>query len=401
MGFEVERNPKKAILLFKRVATVWANRVGQYYVGMMYRDGDGIEQNTELAIHWLLLSAKNGWNDAQVNLGYIYQYGIHAEKDFHKALYWYKKSLQATVGKDLYLFGNKEFKILNDSKELFLYQLSETINKMNGCPSPLNTAKSYDKRFKTKQNFYKTNFWYGMCQEQQNQVVVRSLIGEIYLFGHGRFKKDLSKADIWLEEAAKGGCKSAQFFKGYMFQCKNDYHGAFLWYTRASKNGKIEAMFKLAEFYYCGLGIEKNYIKAKHYCENILELVEHGRSYNMLGDIHANGVQGVLQRNYKKSMQCYMKAIRFGCGDGAAGIGLLYECGYGVKKSNTSAHKWYQEAAIGNSGRGQLLLGRMYMKGLVVEKDYDTAIFYLKKSLENGLLEAEGYIQQAISIKSK
>lgn len=401
MGFDVERNTKKAISLFKRAATIWRNRVGQYYVGMMYRDGDGIEQNTDAAIHWLSLSANNGWNDAQVNLGYIYQQGVYAKKDYNKALYWYKKSLQTSTNKELFLFGNKEFKIVNDSKELFLYKLSGTINKMNGCPSPLHTAKSYDKRFPTKQNFYKTNFWYSMCEEQQNHVLVRSLIGEIYLFGHGRFKKDHAKADIWLEKAAKGGSTNAQFFMGYLYQCKQNYNGAFLWYSRASKNGKIEAIFKMAEFYYCGMGVEKDYMKAKHYCETILECAEHGRSYNMLGDIHASGIDGLLQRNYKKAMQFYIKAIGYGCGDGAAGIGLLHECGYGVKKSNKSAYKWYLKSTIDNSGRGQLLLGRMYMKGLVVEKDYDTAMEYLQKSLENGLLEAEGYIQQAIIFKSK
>lgn len=199
MGFDVESDSKKAIILFKRAATIWKNRVGQYYVGMMYRDGDGIKQCTESAIRWLTLSANNGWNDAQVNLGLIYQRVVYAKKDYNKALHWYKKALQSSTRKELYLFGNKEFRIVNDSKQLFLYKLSGTINKMNGCPSPLHTAKSYDKGFPTKQNFYRTNFWYSMCEEQQNHVLVTSLIGELYLFGHGRFKRDHGKANIWLK----------------------------------------------------------------------------------------------------------------------------------------------------------------------------------------------------------
>ncbi|KAG2197469.1 hypothetical protein INT47_003077 [Mucor saturninus] len=402
MGFDVDRNVKKAMLLFKRVATVWKNRVGQYYVGMMYRDGDdGIRQCTESAIHWLTLSANGGWNDAQVNLGLIYHRGVYAKKDHTKALYWYKRSLQSKASQDLYLFGNKEFKIVNDSKQVFLYRLSEAINKKNGSPSPLHTAKSYDKRFLTKQNFYKTHFWYSMCEEQQNHVLVRSLVGELYLFGQGRLKKDYVKAEIWLEKAAKSGNANAQFFMGYLYQCKQNLNGAFLWYSRASKNGKVEAIFKMAEFYYCGMGVEKDYIKAKGYCETILECADHGRSYNMLGDIHASGVEGVVQRDYKKAMRYYMEAVKVGCGDGSAGIGLIYECGYGVKKNNKRAYQWYLKAATENSGRGQLLLGRMYMKGLVVEKNYDLAIQYLQKSLANGLLEAEGYIQQAISFRTK
>lgn len=149
------------------------------------------------------------------------------------------------------------------------------------------------------------------------------------------------------------------------------------------------------------MGVEKNYIKAKGYCEKILEYAEHGRSYNMLGDIYASGVDEVLQRDYKKAMGYYTKAMHMGCGDGSTGIGLLYECGYGVKKSNKAAYKWYLKAAVDNSGRGQLLLRRLYMKGLVVEKDYAAAINYLQQALANGLLEAEGYIQQAISFQKK
>ncbi|KAG2234805.1 hypothetical protein INT48_006722 [Thamnidium elegans] len=322
MGFAVKRNPKRAIYLFKKTAIAWGNRVAQYYVGIMYRDGDGVKQNNESSIHWLTLSANHGWCDAQVNLGYMYQNGIYAKKDYNKALYYYKKALQMKKEStdEMYLFGNKEFKINYDSKELFLYQLSETINKMNGCPSPLHTAKSYDQQFPTKQKFYEINFWYTICKEQQHHVLVRSFIGELYFYGHGNFKKDHSKAKIWFEKAAKNGSANGQLFMGSLYQYQENYKQALVWYTMASKNGSQEALFKLAEYYY---HIEKDYIKAKYYCELVLDRTEgHGQAYNMMGDIYSNGNQEIKLNN-DKAIHYYSKAMDYGCHKGATRITLL------------------------------------------------------------------------------
>ncbi|GAA5810403.1 hypothetical protein MFLAVUS_003824 [Mucor flavus] len=322
MGFAVERDPKRALYLFKKSALVWGNRIAQYYVGIMYRDGDGVKQNSESSIKWLTLSANHGWCEAQVNLGYMYQNGIDAKKDYSKALYFYKKALQVKKesADDLYLFGIKEFKINYDSKEMFLCRFSETVSKMSGCPSPLHTAKSYDQQFPTKKKFYEINFWYTICKEQQHHVLVRSLIGELYFYGHGKFKKNHAKAKVWFEKAAKNGSANGQLFLGSLYQDQENYTQALIWYTVARKNGSREALFKLAEYYY---HIEQDYIKAKYYCELVLERMdEHAQAYNMMGDIYSSG-NHEIKLNNEKAIHYYSKAIDHGCHKGATRITLL------------------------------------------------------------------------------
>ncbi|GAA5802977.1 hypothetical protein HPULCUR_008452 [Helicostylum pulchrum] len=323
MGFAVERDPKRAMYLFKKTAIAWGNKIAQYYVGIMYRDGDGVKQNSEASIRWLTLSANHGWCDALVNLGYMYQNGICAKKDFNKALYYYKKALLVkTESADdcLFLFGIKDFKINYDSKEIFLYRLSETANRMNGCPSPLHTAQSYDQQFPTKQKFYEINFWHTICKEQHHHVLVRSLVGELYFYGHGKFRKNYAKAKIWFEKAAKNGSANGQLFLGSLYQDQENYQEALIWYMMARKNGSREAIYKLAEYYY---HVEKDYIKAKYYCELVLERTDgHGQAYNMMGDIYSTGNQEIKLNN-DKAIHYYSKAIDHGCDKGVTRITLL------------------------------------------------------------------------------
>lgn len=326
MGFGIRRNPKRAIYLFKKTAIAWASPVAEYYVGMMYRDGDGVIQSNEAAIRWLTLSANHGWCDAQINLGYMYHQGTHAKKDFSKALYYYKKALRAkkTTTHDIYLFGNKEFMINYDSKELFLYRLSESVNKMNGCPSPLRTAMSYDQQFHTKRAFYQVSFWYTVCNAQDHHALARSLIGQLYFNGYRNFKKDHFKAKIWFEKAAKDGSAQGQILMGSFCEYQKDYQQALMWYTTASKHGSRDALFKIAEYYF---HIKKDFNKAKEYCQLILDQIDHGQAYHMLGNIYFTSA-GNKKINYARATQCYLKATAHSCPESASRLELLVESGF-------------------------------------------------------------------------
>lgn len=62
----------------------------QYYLGMMYLNGQGVEQNYEEAGKWFRKAAEHGVPQAQYKLGYLYNKGQGLPKDLEYAYAWYR-----------------------------------------------------------------------------------------------------------------------------------------------------------------------------------------------------------------------------------------------------------------------------------------------------------------------
>jgi TPR repeat protein len=61
----------------------------QYYLGVMYMKGQGVEQNYEEAGKWLRKAAENRLPQAQYKLANLYTEGKGVPKDFESAYIWY------------------------------------------------------------------------------------------------------------------------------------------------------------------------------------------------------------------------------------------------------------------------------------------------------------------------
>ena len=62
----------------------------QYYLGMMYLNGQGVEQSYEEAGKWFRKAAEQGIPQAQYKLGYLYSKGQGLPKDLEYAYAWYR-----------------------------------------------------------------------------------------------------------------------------------------------------------------------------------------------------------------------------------------------------------------------------------------------------------------------
>ncbi len=62
---------------------------GQYALGDMYRDGNGVDQDHEESIKWLKRAAEQGDDFAQLELGDIYATGVslHSQDGSQRRLY--------------------------------------------------------------------------------------------------------------------------------------------------------------------------------------------------------------------------------------------------------------------------------------------------------------------------
>jgi len=66
----------------------------QFWLGVAYEDGRGIEQNFAEAFRWLAESAKQGNADAQNVLGRMYENAEGVPRDYRRAARWYRAACE-------------------------------------------------------------------------------------------------------------------------------------------------------------------------------------------------------------------------------------------------------------------------------------------------------------------
>ncbi len=80
----------KAFPVFQSLAETSDHAMAQYWLGMMYLKGQGVEQDYENAGKWFRKSAEHGVPQAQYKLGELYYQGNGLPKDYESAYIWYK-----------------------------------------------------------------------------------------------------------------------------------------------------------------------------------------------------------------------------------------------------------------------------------------------------------------------
>jgi TPR repeat protein len=79
--------------------------VAQNNLGVMYRDGKGVEQDYARAARWYQLAAKQGVAKAQYNLGVMYANGQGVAQDYAEAARWYQLAANQGVAKAQHNLG--------------------------------------------------------------------------------------------------------------------------------------------------------------------------------------------------------------------------------------------------------------------------------------------------------
>ncbi len=70
------------------------NADAQFYLGVMYRDGQGVPQNDAEAVQWYRKAAEQGDASAQYKLGIGYGKGQGVPQDDAEAAKWYRKAAE-------------------------------------------------------------------------------------------------------------------------------------------------------------------------------------------------------------------------------------------------------------------------------------------------------------------
>lgn len=71
----------------------------QYYLAIMYAEGDGVNVDKRKALYWYIKAAEQGYSEAQYNLGLIYLQGDGVKKDIAIAKKYFTQACSLGIDK--------------------------------------------------------------------------------------------------------------------------------------------------------------------------------------------------------------------------------------------------------------------------------------------------------------
>jgi len=314
----------RAVEIFKALAN-HGDTVSQYYLGLMYANGQGIEKDEAQAVQWYEKSARQGYAKAQNNLGEMYYHGRGVARDYEQARSWYRKAAgqglaiaQRNLGEsyrslDPIDYGKAEFwlrKAASQGKDadqlalaVFLYRERGYQNGAEAAPWMLKAARKgiaaaqsnmgvfYEFGQGVPKNYAKALYWYHQAASQGDSYAYH-LIGDMYRKGKG-VAKDFSQATQWycdaakrgydqavielfyagtlgvdcLTDIAKQGNETAQYLVGSSYENQgggnHDYPNAVNWYRKSAAQGNTRALSHLGDLYALGIGVPQDVVLAQ------------------------------------------------------------------------------------------------------------------------------------------
>ena len=222
--------------------------VVQFYLGVCYDNGYGVDKDSREAVRWYRKAADNGSLSAQFNLGVMYSRGDGIEKDEAESEKWYRKAADGGYEK---------------AKEMV-----ENIDRLRAVQKEL--ADLRDRQRKNTDNAlmafrserWHEGFQYAKNADKDNQEI-QYYIGVCHSSGFGGAAHDDREAAKWFKKAADQGHVAAQARLGRMYfegtGVSVDYNEGFRLARKAAESGSAQGLALLGIAFYKGLGVQQSY----------------------------------------------------------------------------------------------------------------------------------------------
>ena len=209
--------------------------------------------------------------------------------------------------------------------------------------------------------------------------------------GIGYFlKDDFSNALHWCLLAARHHHPEAEWVVGHLLLigdgCHKDPSKAVQYLTQASKKGVAYAKYELASCYYLGEGVQRD-------VQTFINLVKAAAKKGVpaaaeaLAQAYRDG-EG-LKRNYKMAVKWFLVAAEHDLPESMYCLYVRYKLGQGVQQDMKEAVNWLIKAANAGHAVSQRVLGELYYYGdQGLPEDKYLALDYCLKSAQQG--DAEG-----------
>lgn len=394
-GKGVEKDEKQAFTWFMKAAHKSQNYPrGQFYVGRCYEYGNGVTKDCKEAVRWYTMAANQGDAYAQINLGLCYQYGDGVEKDYAQAAKLFTEA--ATQGDPLaYCYLGLLYKkgqgVTKNVEKAFEY-----INRSaqdGESYGQLQLGYLYLQGVGTERDLNEAFRWHKLAAEQGDEDAQKE-VGDCYRAGRG-VEKDEREAASWYQKAVASGSKLAIFELAQCYEegigVAQDYAKAVSLYQQADDLGHPLAAYFLARYYAEGKGVPEDKQKALAIYE---KLANNGETLGLLALFAEYGDRDKVTAReclklinlVKKNADIFNKVVVKKIPDSCMNIAIDM-VDYPETKSDGIA--WIQECAENGLARAQVWLGDTYRLGDDLLKDKDKAIYWYEKAAEQGDKKAE------------
>lgn len=201
---------------------------------------------------------------------------------------------------------------------------------------------------------------------------------------------DTAYAIDCLRKAAELGHREAQFDLAedyYAGHClERDYEEAAKWYIKAAERGHAQAQFSLGWCYFNGTGVARDLDKAAQWYRKSASQDYAAAQFN-LGWCYYTGT--VVERDRNEAVRWYRMAAERDHPEAQFALGWCYSTGHGVTQNRAEAARWYRKAAEQGHSEAQYTLGWCYSMASGVPENHTTAALWYRKAAEQGHPDAQ------------
>lgn len=326
----------EAISFFEQSAEL-GNVTAQYYLGHIYKSGNGTKVDLTKSRLWLEKASIAGNENAQVELANIY----FSEANYPKAKEWFTKASEKNV---------------------------TTAQRMLGI--------IYAEGLGTEKDYKKSMDWYRKAAAA-NDSFSETEIGYLYKEGLG-VKQDLQEAYKWYQKSADKNNQYGQLVLGWFFQqglgVPVDYKNAYVWYLKSAQQNNHIAQGNIASLYLEGLGVSKNHNEALKW---YLKSAEQNNAISQFyaGWLYQNSTEvGV---DMAKAVTWYEKSA-ISNAKSQYQLAKIYQKGVdAIGKDTKMSIYWFEKSAENGFANAQIEFAVIYLKGDGVPRDCNKANYWI------------------------
>lgn len=217
-----------AFSVFRQLAAA-GNALGQYNLGVYYRDGLGVAQDYDAARSWFEAAAAQGYDDALNNLGELYDQGLGVAQDSNRARQYFEQAAAKGNPYAMYNLG-------------VLYENGRGITR----------------------NSEQATHWFGEAAESGNNDILTALTA--------RYGTAVQQFVIGHEALLRAGLAA---------HTRGDDATAFELFSRLAAANNADGQYNLAIFYRDGLGTGASAAAAERWFERAAEYGHDGAMNNL------------------------------------------------------------------------------------------------------------------------
>jgi len=226
-------------------------------------------------------------------------------------------------------------------------------------------------------------------------------IAESYFKGEGN-TKDYEKAIEYFTKAAKFEYPPAQYKLGLIYYEKGEYKKAGDWIYKAAKQGLPSAQYRMAKLF-----LMEQYRRVDQAIFWFEKAASQGyaEAYMELASLYHKSDQDLYDSD--KAIQSYNKASDLNYGLGSYALAEIYsKVNQNDPNTDTISNisytsesiRLYKLAADQGVSYAQFKLGEMYWTDQITQNDLIMAVEYLQKAADQGLKEAQEYIDKVYNL---